>query len=134
MYLSSAEPNRSPGNPNARIPSPVIVSAASIALTTASSVASIVAANSGSIRSLGSMTSVGVPVAAAAPGFADQIGDRLGKPTVQKWYAWMLLRRAATGDRDQARALLDEAIISCRGMGMQLSLGEAEAMRRSLDG
>ena len=46
----------------------------------------------------------------------------------------MLLRRAAPGDRDQARALLDQAIASFRAMGMQLSLGEAEAMRRSLDG
>ena len=66
--------------------------------------------------------------------FVDQIGDRLGKPSAQKWYAWMLLRRAAPGDHDQARVLLDEAIISFRAMGMQLSLGEAEAMRESLNG
>ncbi len=66
--------------------------------------------------------------------FVDEIGDRLGKPSVQKWYVWMLLRRAAPGDRDQARTLLDEAIPAFRSMGMTLSLGEAEAMRRSLDG
>ena len=70
----------------------------------------------------------------AALAFVDEIGDRLGKPSVQKWYAWMLLRRAAPGDRDQARALLDEAVPAFRAMGMTLSLGEAEAMRRSLDG
>ena len=70
----------------------------------------------------------------SALAFVDEIGDRLGKPAVQKWYAWMLLRRAAPGDREQARVLLDEAIASCRTMGMQLSLGEAEALRASLDG
>jgi hypothetical protein len=42
-YFFSAATTLSPGNPNARTPfTPVIVSAASIALTTASSVASIV--------------------------------------------------------------------------------------------
>ena len=46
----------------------------------------------------------------------------------------MLLRRAAPGDREHARALLDEVITSCKAMGMQLSLGEAEAMRESLNG
>ena len=44
LYFFSAATTRSPGKPNTRIPSaPVIVCAASIALTTASSVASIVA-------------------------------------------------------------------------------------------
>ena len=62
------------------------------------------------------------------------MGDRLGKPAVQKWYAWMLLRRDGPGDRDQARVLLDEVITLCKAMGMQLSLGEAEAMRESLNG
>ena len=70
----------------------------------------------------------------SALAFVDEVGDRLGKPAVQKWYAWMLLRRAAPGDRDHARVLLDDAIASFRSMGMQLSLGEAEAMRGSLDG
>ena len=70
----------------------------------------------------------------SALAFVDEVGDRLGKPTVQKWYAWMLLRRAGAGDRDQARVLLDEAIVSCKAMGMQLSLGQAEAMRESLHG
>ncbi len=70
----------------------------------------------------------------SALAFVDEVGDRLGKPSVQKWYAWMLLRRAAPGDRDQARVLLDEVITSCKAMGMQLTLGEAETMRASLDG
>ncbi len=70
----------------------------------------------------------------SALAFVDEIGDRLGKPAVQKWYAWMLLRRAAPGDHDQARVLLDDAIASFRAMGMQLSLGEAEALRASLNG
>ena len=44
LYFFNAETTRSPGRPNKRMPSaPVIVCAASIALTTASSVASIVA-------------------------------------------------------------------------------------------
>ena len=64
--------------------------------------------------------------------FVDEVGDRLGKPAVQEWYAWMLLRRAGPGDRDHARVLLDEVITSCKAMGMQLSLGEAETMRASL--
>ncbi|MDA1091966.1 MAG: protein kinase [Acidobacteria bacterium] len=67
----------------------------------------------------------------SALAFVDQIGDRLGKPSVQKWYAWMLLRRDAPGDRDRARALLDEAIGSFRALGMTLSLGQAEELRRS---
>ena len=70
----------------------------------------------------------------SALAFVDQNGDRLGKPSVQKWYAWMLLRRAAPGDREQARVLLDEAIAAFRAMGMTPSLGEADAMRRALDG
>ena len=70
----------------------------------------------------------------SALAFVDEVGDRLGKPAVQKWYAWMLLRRNAPGDREQARVLLDEVITSCKAMGMQLSLGEAEAMRESLHG
>lgn len=47
----------------------------------------------------------------SALAFVDQIGDRIGKPSVQKWYAWMLLRRDAPGVRDQARVLLDVAIM-----------------------
>ena len=70
----------------------------------------------------------------SALAFVDQNGDRLGKPSVQKWYAWMLLRRAAPGDRDRACVLLDEAIPAFRAMGMTPSLGEADAMRRALDG
>ena len=70
----------------------------------------------------------------SALAFVDGAGDRLGKPSVQKWYAWMLLRRDAPGDHDQARVLLDEVITACEAMGMQLTLGEAEAMRQSLDG
>ena len=66
----------------------------------------------------------------SALAFVDQNGDRLGKPSVQKWYAWMLLRRNAPGDREQARVLLDDAIASFRAMGMTPSLGEAEAMQR----
>ena len=49
---------------------PVIVSAATIALTIASSVACIVAAKSGSIRSFGSIVTLGFASGFAAPGFA----------------------------------------------------------------
>ena len=42
--------------------------------------------------------------------------------------------RRADPPRHQARVLLDEAITSCRAMGMQLSLGQADAMRESLNG
>ena len=70
----------------------------------------------------------------SALAFVDEVGDRLGKPAVQKWYAWMLLRRNAAGDRDHASVLLDEVITSCKAMGMLLSLGQAEAMRESLNG
>lgn len=69
----------------------------------------------------------------SALAFVDEVGDLLGKPAVQKWCAWMLLRRNAPGDRDHARVLLDEVITSCRAMDMQRTLGEAETMRASLD-
>jgi tRNA A-37 threonylcarbamoyl transferase component Bud32/tetratricopeptide (TPR) repeat protein len=55
-------------------------------------------------------------------------GDRLGKPSVQKWYAWMLLHRASPGDSEQARALLDEAMSAMRTFGMHSSLDEAEQL------
>jgi pimeloyl-ACP methyl ester carboxylesterase len=42
----------------------------------------------------------------SALAFVEGLGDRLGKPSVQRWHAWMLLRRDAPGDRDRARALL----------------------------
>jgi hypothetical protein len=67
----------------------------------------------------------------SALAFVDGLGDRLGKPSVQRWHAWMLLRRDAPGDRDRARALLDEAIASFGALGMTLSLGQSEALRRS---
>lgn len=63
-----------------------------------------------------------------------EAGAPFGTPAAQKWYAWMLLRRSAPGDREQARLLLDEGITSFQAMGMQHSLGEAESMRASLHG
>ncbi len=39
--------------------------------------------------------------------------------------------RYRPGDREQARVLLDEAIESFRAMGMTLSLGESEELRRT---
>jgi len=67
----------------------------------------------------------------SALAFVEGLGDRLGKPSVQRWHAWMLLRRDAPGDRDRARPLLDEAIASFGALGMTLSLGQSEALRRS---
>ena len=46
----------------------------------------------------------------------------------------MVLRRVAPGDRDQALGLLDQAIPAFRSMGMTLSLGQTDDMRRALDG
>jgi serine/threonine protein kinase len=66
--------------------------------------------------------------------FVDQVGYGLAKPSVQRWFAWMVLRGVAPGDRDQAHGLLDQAIPAFRSMGMTLSLGQTDDMRRALDG
>ena len=65
----------------------------------------------------------------SALALVEQNGDRLGKPSVQKWYAWMLLHRDAPGDGHRARVMLDEAIPSMRLLGMHASLSQAEALR-----
>jgi len=65
----------------------------------------------------------------SALALVDEIGHRVGKPSVQRWYAWMLRRRDEPGERDRARTLLDEAIPGFRALGMNLTLGQAEALR-----
>ena len=70
----------------------------------------------------------------SALAFADDCEDTTGKPSVQKWYAWMLLRRGAPGDRELARRLLGEASTAFRALGMLASLGDCEKLSAALDG
>src|SRR5687768_8664156 len=71
-YFFITSTRRGPGRPKIRMPSTPVMTegAASIAFTTASSVASIVARNSGSIRSFGIISSLAISDAAPAPGLA----------------------------------------------------------------
>src|SRR5207249_3261486 len=71
LYFRSAARSRSCGSAYTRMPlMPVIVSAATMALTIASSVAWIVAWKSGSIRSFGSIVTLTLASGFAAPGLA----------------------------------------------------------------
>jgi hypothetical protein len=47
---------------------------------------------------------------------------------VRRWYAWMLLDRDASGDREKARTLLTEAIAMYRQIGMPKHVEMAEAL------
>jgi tetratricopeptide (TPR) repeat protein len=53
---------------------------------------------------------------------------RIEQPEVRYWYARMLLSRAAPGDRDNARRLLDEAIGMYRALNMAVHVERAEAL------
>src|SRR5206468_6350542 len=71
LYLRSAARSRSCGSAYTRRPlTPVIVSAATMPLTIASSVAWMVAANRGSMRSFGNIVTVMLASGFAAPGLA----------------------------------------------------------------
>ena len=56
----------------------------------------------------------------------------LDQPEVRRWYAWMLLRRDAPGDRDRAGELLREAIAQYETLGMPLHLEIATEMLASI--
>ncbi len=49
---------------------------------------------------------------------ANDIPHRLAQPETRRWYAWMLLDRNNTGDRELARTLLTEAIHDYEKMDM----------------
>ena len=59
---------------------------------------------------------------------AHELPHVLEQPEVRRWYARMLLDRAATGDRDKAFRLLTEAIAMYRKIGMPKHVEMAEAM------
>jgi hypothetical protein len=50
----------------------------------------------------------------------------MAKPEVCRWFADMLLRRNAQGDRDQAHHLLGQAVDGYRRLGMPRHLRMAE--------
>ena len=61
---------------------------------------------------------------------ASDIPFKSEQPEVRRFYAQMLIERDAPGDRDKARQLLEEAIVSYREMGMPKHLEMAEELLR----
>ncbi|GMR24034.1 MAG: hypothetical protein BMS9Abin37_2523 [Acidobacteriota bacterium] len=59
---------------------------------------------------------------------AERIPIKLEQPEVRRWYAKMLTDRAAPGDRENARELLDEAIDGYRTLGMPRHLEMAQEL------
>ncbi len=59
---------------------------------------------------------------------AHEIPHRIAQPEVRRWWAWMLIDRDASGDRERARELLGEAIELYREIGMPKHLEIAERM------
>ena len=56
----------------------------------------------------------------------------IAQPEVRRWYAHMLIDRAAPGDRAKARELLTEAIAMYSGIGMPKHVEMAETMLREV--
>ena len=63
---------------------------------------------------------------------AREIPYKIAQPEAARWYAWMLAERHASGDRERARALLDEAAEVYRTIGMPKHLEIAERIRERL--
>jgi tetratricopeptide (TPR) repeat protein len=49
---------------------------------------------------------------------AEEMPYRVEQPETRRWYAWMMIRRGASGDSQRARALLSEAIDLYSELGM----------------
>ena len=63
---------------------------------------------------------------------AHELPHKVAQPEVRRWYAWMLLDRGASGDRDKARTLLGEATAMYRTIGMPTHLEMVEKMSADL--
>lgn len=63
---------------------------------------------------------------------AHRLPHVIEQPEVQRWYARMLIRRNASGDKEKARNLLYEAIETYRRLGMPKSLESAETLLKKL--
>lgn len=61
---------------------------------------------------------------------AETLPHRLAASETRRWYARMLLERNAEGDRERARALLDEALPGYERIGMPRHLEMASEMRK----
>ena len=59
---------------------------------------------------------------------ADETPHKIAQPDARRWYAWMLIDRDASGDRDKARMLLSEAVEMYQAVGMPKHLELAEGM------
>ena len=57
---------------------------------------------------------------------ADEMPHKIAQPDARRWYAWMLIDRDASGDRDKARTLLGEAVEMYQAIGMPKHLELAE--------
>jgi tetratricopeptide (TPR) repeat protein len=58
----------------------------------------------------------------------EELPHIIERPEARRWYAWMLLERNASGDREKARTLLTEAIEMYRRIGMPKHVELAEAL------
>jgi tetratricopeptide (TPR) repeat protein len=65
---------------------------------------------------------------------AEALPHRIEQPEVRHWYARMLLDRAARGDRDNARRLLEEAIGMYGALNMTAHVQRAEALLTRVPG
>jgi hypothetical protein len=62
---------------------------------------------------------------------AHTLPHKIAQPEVRRWYAWMLLDRAAPGDRERAQTLLGEAVELYGTIGMPKHVEIAEQMLHS---
>jgi class 3 adenylate cyclase len=60
----------------------------------------------------------------------DELPHVIEAPDARRWYAWMLLARNSSGDRDRGRGLLVEAIEMYRRLGMPKHIELAETLLR----
>jgi len=61
---------------------------------------------------------------------AEELPNVIEQPEARRWYAWMLLERDASGDRETARRLLTEAVEMYRRIGMPKHVEMTEALLR----
>jgi hypothetical protein len=63
---------------------------------------------------------------------AHELPHKIEQPEVRRWYARMLIDHDGSGDREKAGALLTEAIVMYRAIGMPKHLDMAEEMLAEL--
>ena len=64
--------------------------------------------------------------------YAREFPHKLEEPQIRYWYAKMLIERSASGDREKARELLNDAIRGYRSISMPLHLEMAKELAANL--